>query len=108
MNNKYQFMKLGDVLVAEGIITQSQLEAALSEQKSTKGKLGKVLVKQGVISEDELVKAFSLQLGHGHVLEEDMMKAPEDVVALIPEDFAVENNVLALNKSENTLLIAQY
>ena len=99
-------MKLGDVLVAEGIITQSQLEAALSEQKSTKGKLGKVLVKQGVISEDELVKAFSLQLGHGHVLEEDMMKAPEDVVALIPEDFAVENNVLALNKSENTLLIA--
>ncbi len=45
-------------------------------------------------------------MGHGHILEEDMMKAPEDVVALIPEDFAVENNVLALNKSENTLLVA--
>jgi len=106
MNNKYQFMKLGDILVAEEIISQSQLETALSEQKSTKGKLGKVLVKQGTISEDELVEAFSLQLGHGHVLEEDMMKAPEDVIALIPEDFAVENNVLALNKSENTLLVA--
>ena len=106
MNNKYQFMKLGDILVAEKIITESQLEAALSEQKSTKGKLGKVLVKKGTITEDELVKAFSLQLGHTHILEEDMMKAPENVVALIPEDFAVENNVLALNKSENTLLVA--
>ena len=63
MNNKYQFMKLGDILVAEGTITQSQLEVALSEQKSTKGKLGNVLVKQGAISEDDLVKAFSLQLG---------------------------------------------
>ena len=62
MNNNYQLMKLGDILVAEETITESQLEAALSEQKSTKGKLGKVLVKQGAISEDELVKAFSLQL----------------------------------------------
>ena len=51
-------MKLGDVLVAEEIITQSQLEAALSEQKSTKGKLGKVLVKQGVISEDDLEDVY--------------------------------------------------
>ena len=54
-----------------------------------------------------MVKAFSLQLGEDHILEEDMMKAPEEVVALIPEDFfAVENNLLALNKSENTLLVA--
>ena len=106
MNNKYQFMKLGDILVAEEIITQSQLEIALSEQKSTKGKLGNVLVKQGAISEDDLVKAFSLQLGEENINEEDMMKAPEEVIALIPEDFAIENNVIALNKSDNTLLVA--
>ena len=28
MNNKYQFMKLGDILVAEEIISQSQLEGS--------------------------------------------------------------------------------
>ena len=105
MNNKYQFMKLGDILVAEEIISQSQLEAAYLNKKY-QGKLGNVLVKQGSITEDDLVKAFSLQLGEDHILEEDMMKAPEEVVALIPEDFAVENNLLALTKSENTLLVA--
>ena len=81
-------MKLGDILVAENIISQQQLEIALAEQKSSKGRLGNVLIKQGAISEDDLVKAFSLQLGHSHINEEDMMKAPEEVVSLIPEDFA--------------------
>ena len=48
-------------------------------------------------NEDNLIKAFSLQTGHGHIVEEDMLKAPEDVVSLIPEDFAVANNVLLLS-----------
>ena len=32
-----------------------------------------------------------------HIFEEDMMKAPSEVVSLISEDFSRENNVLALN-----------
>ena len=106
MSNKYQFMKLGDILVAENIITEDELTAALAQQKMSKEKLGAVLISQGHINEDDLIKAFSLQTGHGHIVEEDMLKAPEDVVSLIPEDFAIANNVLALNKANNTLLIA--
>ena len=106
MSNNYQFMKLGDILVKEKIITQSDLDKALIEQKDTREKLGHVLIKQGSIGEDDLVKAFSLQLGQEHILEEDMFLASEETVRIIPEDFAVQNNVLALNKSGDTLVVA--
>ncbi|MAR29401.1 MAG: pilus assembly protein PilB [Candidatus Marinimicrobia bacterium] len=106
MSNNYQFMKLGDILVKENIITQADLDKALIEQKDTREKLGHVLIKQGSIGEDDLVKAFSLQLGQEHILEEDMFLANQEVVQLIPEDFAAENNVLALNKSGDTLVVA--
>ena len=106
MSNNYQFMKLGDILVKEDIISQADLDKALIEQKDTREKLGHVLIKQGSVGEDDLVKAFSLQLGHEHILEEDMFLANEEIVQLIPEDFAVQNNVLALNKSGETLVVA--
>ena len=106
MSNNYQFMKLGDILVKENIISQADLDKALIEQKDTREKLGHVLIKQGSVGEDDLVKAFSLQLGHEHILEEDMFLANEEIVQLIPEDFAVQNNVLALNKSGETLVVA--
>tara|TARA_X000001036_G_scaffold252574_1_gene235067 strand:+ start:5755 stop:7452 length:1698 start_codon:yes stop_codon:yes gene_type:complete len=99
-------MKLGDILVKENIISQADLDKALIEQKDTREKLGHVLIKQGSVGEDDLVKAFSLQLGHDHILEEDMFLANEEIVQLIPEDFAVQNNVLALNKSGETLVVA--
>ncbi|MBC8213508.1 MAG: Flp pilus assembly complex ATPase component TadA [Candidatus Marinimicrobia bacterium] len=105
-NFNHQFEKIGDILVHEEIISNEQLENALSEQKVSNEKLGHILIKQGVISENDLVKAYSLQLGHKHILEEEMMTAPIEVVQLVPEDFAVENNVIALNVKESNILIA--
>ena len=56
MSNNYQFMKLGDILVKEDIITQSDLDKALVEKKNTREKLGCILIKNGVINEDDLVQ----------------------------------------------------
>jgi predicted transglutaminase-like cysteine proteinase len=46
--------KLGDLLVTHGVITPSQLKAALAEQKKTGAKLGKVLIRHGAISTFQL------------------------------------------------------
>jgi type IV pilus assembly protein PilB len=104
--SNYQFMKLGDILVEENIISQEQLEKALSEQKITRDKLGTVLINHGAITEEDLVQAYSLQLGHPQISEDDMLKAPIEVVSLIPENFAKENHVIALNQSNDILVIA--
>ena len=107
MNNfNPSFSKIGDILVHLNIITPEQLEAALSEQKNSNEKIGNILISQGVISEDDLVKAFSQQQGHRSISEEEMLKIDQSIVAILPEDFAKENNVLALRKKDDYLAIA--
>ena len=101
-----QFEKIGDILVHENLISDQQLNDALTEQKTTNEKLGHILLKNNLISEDHLVKVYSLQLGYKHIFEEDMMKASSEVVSLISEDFSRENNILALNKTDSTILVA--
>ena len=47
-------LRLGEVLIEAGAITQEQLETALAEQKRTGYKLGRALTDVGAISEREL------------------------------------------------------
>lgn len=101
-----QFQKIGDILVHQKIITSEQLDNALTEQKSTKDKLGSILISQGTITEEELVNAYSMQCGHRSITKDEMLKVEQSIVALLPEDFAKENNVLALRKKDNYLAIA--
>ncbi len=101
-----QFQKIGEILVHLGKITESQLQGALSQQKSTHEKLGEVLLKQGFVEEEDLVTVYSMQLGYKVVGEEELYNADPEVVSMIPEDFARQNMVLALGKSNTTLLVA--
>ena len=48
-------IRIGDVLIAHKIISQEQLNAALTEQKKSGRKLGRVLIENGFISEDQLL-----------------------------------------------------
>jgi len=48
-------MLLGETLVAKGIITRAQLDAALEEQKRLPGeRLGAVLIRLGFVSKEQL------------------------------------------------------
>jgi general secretion pathway protein E/type IV pilus assembly protein PilB len=59
-----QQVRLGDLLIAEGLITQEQLEHALQEQKNSgfSKKLGEVLVEEGMVSHKEMALLLSKQL----------------------------------------------
>ena len=56
-------VRLGDLLVEAGSITQEQLARALEKQKKTGMKLGVTLVDEGIITEDDIAEALSHQLG---------------------------------------------
>jgi len=101
-----QFEKIGDILLYAEVISQDQLNVALDEQKTSRNKIGHILIKNGAISEDQLIQAYSSQLGYKAVVEEELVNAPIDVVKLISEEFANENNVLALSKTDTTILVA--
>jgi len=54
--------KLGELLVAAGVLDETRLQAALTEQKKWGGKLGRILIELGFLREEIMVKALSHQL----------------------------------------------
>jgi type IV pilus assembly protein PilB len=55
--------RIGDLLVAQGVLSAEQLQRALAEQKASGQMLGEMLVAQGVISTAVLVEALAKCLG---------------------------------------------
>jgi len=55
-------MRLGDLLVNAGAISEKQLQSALMEQQLTNLRLGEILIKNGSLSEKQLAEALSSQL----------------------------------------------
>ena len=80
-------MRLGDMLIDKGLITQDQLRIALMEQKKQNQPLGKILVQIGFISESVMRDALGDQLGQESV---DLTKIVPDseVIAMVPKDHA--------------------
>lgn len=101
-----QFQKVGDILVHQGVISEEQLQKALAEQKKSNEKLGQILINQEIITEADLVKAYSQQMGHKHVLENDLLILSEDNVSLLSEEFARANHVIAMKKTDSGILVA--
>ena len=55
-------MRLGEMLLRAGVVTELQLNAAIAEQNRWGGKLGQILVRMGTLTEDLLVLALCRQL----------------------------------------------
>ena len=56
-------VKLGEMLLKAGLISQAQLQEALEAQKKNGGKLGFNLVKMGFVKEDDITQLLSDQYG---------------------------------------------
>ena len=97
--------RLGQTLVAQGVITQDQLDHILAEQRTTGGMLGEMLVEQGVIDASHMLRFLAQQLGvpfcqlrHGLV---DFALLP-----LIGQEEAERLNAIPLFKVHDTLTVA--
>ena len=101
-----QFSKLGEILVYNGKATEGGVNEALAQQKTTNDKIGVTLIEMGMIEEDDFATAYSQQLGYRKADNFILLEADSTVAALIPEDFARENRVLAVNRNETTIIIA--
>src|SRR5207245_5322013 len=78
-------IKIGDLLVRAGVITELQLKAALAEQQQWGGKLGDILVRMEFLTEEVLVRALSKQTGIARAdLSGEADKTALGVVPAIP------------------------
>lgn len=83
MGNSGKGIRLGDVLVNRGIITQQQLSEALGRQKELGLKLGETLVVEGFATEDIICQVLSDQLGYP-VVDPTTMNIPDEILHLVP------------------------
>jgi type IV pilus assembly protein PilB len=101
-----QFQRIGEILVHMEKISESQLNEALAQQKNTNEKLGQTLMDLNVIDEDDLVTVYSMQLGYKKADNFVLLEADSTIAAMIPEDFARTNRVLAISRNESTIVVA--
>ena len=99
--------RLGEELVAKGLITDDQVTIALREQKASGKPLGEALVALGFVSEGILRDALAEMLGKESV---DLAFAvpDEEAIKVIPKDIASKFNIIPLSysKDENRLTVA--
>jgi type IV pilus assembly protein PilB len=98
-------VRLGDLLVREGLITREQLDQALVEQRNSGMRLGYSLVKLGFVQETEITKALARQYRMPAV---DLSRFEVDpkIIKLVPADVAVKHMVLPLKRDGRTLTVA--
>jgi type IV pilus assembly protein PilB len=98
--------RLGALLVADGLVSQHQIEAALACQQTERKRLGEVLVREGVVSEEDLVEALAAQL-RLEVADLDQVYFSPETLGLLPRDFMINRRVLPLElQDDGTLVLA--
>jgi len=103
-------LRLGDLLIQKGLITEDELQKALEYQKELKikgqyKKLGEILVELGFIEERVLLEALSEQLGFDFV---DLYaeKIDYDLLSSFPINLLEENLVLPFKEDDDFIYIA--
>ena len=92
---RYNKIRLGDTLVQKGLITEDQLQEALSKQKELGQKLGETIVSLGMVSENDMIDILVDQLGIEYV-DVRREKIDEDAVKLLKEDFLRKNSIIPI------------
>ena len=97
-------IKIGDLLVKAGVITDVQLKSALAEQQQWGGKLGDILVRMEFLTEEILVRALSKQTG---IPRADLTGDGDPAaLALIPPDVAEEFGLVPMSmKDEGRVIV---
>ena len=98
-------LRIGEVLMERGCITQEQMEQALAYQKEHREKrVGQILIELGFITETHVLEALAARLGL-EIVSIGQMQVDLAAVRLIPRELAEKQNLLAVRASEGSLEI---
>ena len=98
-------LRLGDVLVAQKLVSEQQLQQALEEGKQTGKRLGRLLIEHGHVTEDAVVQALATQLRIPFV---NLKTFPlrSETVRLLPESPARRHRAIVLEDKGDHYTVA--
>jgi len=97
--------RLGNLLIERKLVSEAQLEQGLAQQRETGGKIGEILVALGVLDDRDLVDTLSEFLGVpvSNLRRENV---EPDALALIPEEVAREQHAVPIRVVDAGLDVA--
>ena len=93
-------MRLGDMLVEQGLISQEQLEVALGVQKESGLKLGEALIQSGAVNERTLLQNLSSQARIPYI-EPVFAMIEAAALAGISPDYLEKNQFVPFSRSDD-------
>lgn len=98
-------MRLGELLVSGGAISDQQLEDALKIQKDKGKKLGEVLVEQNILTEDVIAKTLSEQLGYELIDLREVQAIEESILNLVQLSYLKKKLVIPVEYAKGSMNI---
>ena len=97
-------VRLGDLLVQNGLIDEPQLMTALAEQRQTGRKLGATLIAMELVTEQQLLELLSTHL-NVPLIDIDQFTVNPAAVKLLPEVQARRYRAIVLEDKGDSLLV---
>lgn len=97
-------LRLGDILVSEGVIDSEQLNRALEEQRNTGSKLGDMLISMGLLTEEKLFSVLAEQFGIPYI-DISTLFIDAKVPKLIPEALAKKHTAIPVKLDGNVITV---
>ncbi len=98
-------LKIGQILINSGDITEEQLEEVLEKQKTNKKRIADLLIEDKIVTEQQVCKALEKQLYIPYV-DLDTITIPEELNGIIPEEMAQSNMVIPVEQEGRFLTVA--
>ncbi len=102
-------LRLGEILVKEGLVTEAQIQEAVQLQKGTGKRLGEALVALKLVTEEHLAEVLGRQLGlpYRQLTEQDITQASLPALkGIFTEEMVRKQLILPVAKSNNELTVA--
>jgi type IV pilus assembly protein PilB len=97
--------KIGEILVAQGAITEAQLKEALTWQRGRRAKLGEAVVQLGFTDEVTVARALAKQSGMPFV-DLDKGKVAPALVQRVPKEAVTRLRIVPLMEKEGKIVVA--
>lgn len=98
-------LKLGQILVNSGTLTEERLAQALQKQKGSRMRLGELLIHDKFLTEMQLIRSLEQQLSVPY-LDLSTVSIDPALSLLVPENLARNNRIVPIKREGSILTIA--
>lgn len=101
MWDTFSVVRIGDLLLAKGMVRASDLTAALDAQASEGKRICSILIRRGALEFDDAARALGEQRGTPCALAKHLANRDASLAALIPAELGRAAHVLPIGRTSN-------